>query len=415
MTEIPAGLAAWARLPGPALVLQQVRGRAARGAETERGTLRVALSTEQRRELARLLGTPWELTDRAVRLQDLAAALAEHRLSVRGLVEGIDDQPLVNLRQRRADERASAKTASERERATVVELLEGAGVRHSAIASWLSDPGLPKAGSGELLALARQVAVVWCQLPEAGRSISLAQLAASIGSHDAHALDYDRLLGRAVARLVAAERRMPRPLRAGRDWRLAWARAGVKCDGVSSRVLVLNLPLEGEAPAVRWCAATAGEPVWLTLRSITGSWTAPSAATIFVCENVTVLEAAADRLGANCPPMVCTDGNPTNVALDLIAGLANAGCAIKVRADFDAVGLNITDQVRSAAPAATGWRYDAATYVAHLGLGVEPEASGGDHLEQLRALLCKHGVVVHEEAILDQLMADLDQARLPVS
>jgi hypothetical protein len=66
--EIPAGLVEWARLPGPALVLQEVRGRAAKGVRTEQGTLRVELTTEQRREVARLLGTSWEISDRAVRM-----------------------------------------------------------------------------------------------------------------------------------------------------------------------------------------------------------------------------------------------------------------------------------------------------------------------------------------------------------
>lgn len=415
MTEIAAGLLAWARLPGPALVLQQIRDRAARGAGTERGTLRIALNPGQRSEVARLLGTPWELSNRPVRLQDLAAVLAEHALTVRQLVEGIDEQPLVNLRQRRAEERASARAAAERERASVAGVLGRAGVQSSAIQLWLDDPGLPAAGSGELLALAQQVAVVWGKLPDSGRSIALAQLAASIGGHDAHALDYDRLLGRAVSRLVAAQHNVARPLRAGREWRLAWARVGVTCDGVSSRVLVLNLPLEGEAPAVRWCAATPGEPVWLTLRSITGSWTAPSAATIFVCENVTVLEAAADRFGAECPPMVCTDGNPANVALDLIAGLADAGCAIKVRADFDPAGLSIVDRVCSVAPAAAGWHYDAATYATHLALDLDFEEFAGSELDSLRVVFGRHRVVVHEEAILEQLMTDLDRARLAVS
>lgn len=415
MTEIAAGLMAWARLPGPALVLQKVRDRAARGAETEQGTLRVALNPDQRREVARLLGTPWELTDRPVRLQDLGAVLAEHGLTVRGFVEGIDEQPLVNLRQRRADERASARNVAERERASVVELLECAGFHGSVIQLWLDDMGLPKAGSGELLALAEQVVVVWRQRPGPGRSISLAQLAASVGGHDAHALDYSRLLGRATGRLIAAQHNIPRPLRAGREWRLAWARVGVKCDGVSSRVLVLNLPLEGDAPAVRWCAATPGEPVWLTLRSITGSWTASSQATIFVCENVTVLEAAADRFGAECPPMVCTDGNPANVALDLITGLADAGCGIKVRADFDPVGLNIVDQVCSVAPASAGWQYDATTYATHLALDFDSEKPGGNERDSLRTVFGQHRVFVHEEAILEQLMTDLDRARLPVS
>jgi uncharacterized protein (TIGR02679 family) len=411
MSEIPAGLAAWARLPGPDLVLQEVRGRAAKGARTEQGTLRVQLTGEQRREVARLLGTPWEITGRAVRLQDLAAVLAEHGLTVSGLVEGVDGKPLVNVRQLRADERASARTSSSQERAAVVELLEGAGVCGSAVQAWLDDQGLPNAGCGELLALARQVAVVWRRLPESGGAMPLAQLAATASDNDAHALDYDQPLGRAVARLVAARHGMPRPLRAGRDWRRAWARVGVKCDGVSSRVLVLNLPLHGQVPAVGWCAATPGEPIWLTLRSITGAWTARTDTAVFVCENVTVLEAAADRLGASCPPVICTDGFPANAALDLIAGLSDAQCALKVRADFDRAGLAIAEQVRSAAPAATGWQYDAATYAAHLGLDFEAEASGGDELEKLRALYCRHGIAIHEEAILDRLMADLVHAR----
>jgi uncharacterized protein (TIGR02679 family) len=410
MSEIPAGLVAWARLAGPALVLHEVCGRVAKGARTEQGTLRVALTIEQRRQVARLLGTPWELTDRPVRLQDLAAVLAEHGLTVRGLVEGVDGKPLVNVRQLRADERASARTASEQERAAVVELLEDTGVVRSAVQTWLDDQGLPKAGCGELLALAEKVAAVWRRLPGYGGAMALAQLAANVADFDAHALDYGQLLGRSVARLVAAQHGLPRPLRAGRDWRLAWAGVGVKCNGVSSRVLVLNLPLQGELPAVRWCAETPGEPIWLTLRSITGPWTAPAKVTVFVCENVTVLETAADRLGADCPPVICTDGFPANVALDLIAGLSHMGCALKVRADFDGSGLAIVDQVRSVAPAAAGWRYDAVTYAAHLGLDFEPEATGGNELEQLRAVFGLHGTAVHEEAILDQLMADLVQA-----
>jgi uncharacterized protein (TIGR02679 family) len=261
------------------------------------------------------------------------------------------------------------------------------------------------------MALAERVAAVWRSLPGFGGRTPLAQLAANVADYDAHALDHHRLLGRSVARLIAAEHGMPRPLRAGRDWRLAWARVGVKCDGVSSRVLVCNLPLDGEAPAVRWCAAAAGEPMWLTLRSITGRWMAPAGVTVFVCENATVLEAAADRLGVDCPPLVCTDGNPVSAALDLIAGLSDAGCALKVRADFDRDGLAIVDRIRSAAPGATGWRYDAATYAAHLGLDVEPAACDGNELEQLRAVYRRHGTAIHEEALLDALIADLEHGQ----
>jgi len=60
---------------------------------------------------------------------------------------------------------------------------------------------------------------------------------------------------------------------------------------------------------------------------------------VFVCENVTVLEAAADELGSACPPMVCTDGVPSSAALDLVGRLAAEGCRISVRADVDEAGF----------------------------------------------------------------------------
>lgn len=142
----------------------------------------------------------------------------------------------------------------------------------------------------------------------------LAQLAADT-LHDAHALDADRQLGRGVARLLAIVHGLQRPQRAGRAWRAAWAGAGVVCDGVSSRVLALNLPLTGDSPAARLCAAAPGEPVWLTLRSLAGTWTA-LAGEVFVCENPTVAEAAADRLGPNCSPLVCTDGIASGACQD---------------------------------------------------------------------------------------------------
>jgi hypothetical protein len=37
-------------------------------------------------------------------------------------------------------------------------------------------------------------------------------------------------------------------------------------------VLVLDLPLDGPATAARLCAATPGEPVWLSLRALEGEW-----------------------------------------------------------------------------------------------------------------------------------------------
>lgn len=410
MADIPAGLKDWAQLAGPAQVLAAVRERAVKGAATESGTLRLELTAEGRQEVGLLLGKPWELSGKPVRLQTLATVLAPHGLSVREFVEGVDGTELVNLRALHAEQRAAANLAATEESAAARSVLAAAGIASHAIDSWMSDQGWPRPGSGELLTLAEQVAAVWDALPTEGQPpIPLAQLAARVGDHNAHTLDSTRMLGRAAVRLIAAARDLPRPARGGRVWRQAWASAGVKCDWVSSRVLVLNLPLAGDSPAARWCAAAPGEPLWLTLRSLPTQWALTSTApSVFVCENVTVVETAADRLGTACPPMVCTDGYPANAALDVIGGLAEAGCAFRIRADFDTEGLTIAEQIHAIAPGAQGWRYDCETYARHIHLPASADGIGGDTLAQLRFLYQQHKIAVHEESILDDLLSDLN-------
>ncbi|OLR90303.1 hypothetical protein BJP25_02730 [Actinokineospora bangkokensis] len=255
--------------------------------------------------------------------------------------------------------------------------------------------------------MAEQVATVLTRLRTTSSGTRLAQLAADT-VHDAHALDADRQLGRGVARLLAIEHDLPRPQRAGRAWRAAWTAAGVACDGVSSRVLALNLPLTGESPAARLCVAAPGEPVWLTLRSLTGSWTA-SASDVFVCENPTIAEAAADALGLTCPPLVCTDGIASGAALDLLAGLAIAGCTIHARADFDPAGFTIADQVLSVAPDALSWRFNARTYAEERGLSGHHDAPEdlAAAVAGLRVAYDLARLPVHEERVLTLLLSDL--------
>jgi uncharacterized protein (TIGR02679 family) len=403
MGELPPGLVAWARMAGPSIVLDALRQRAQRGHGTESGALRVSLTGPQRREVARLLGTPWDVSGRPVHLQGLAVALAEHGLTVREFVEALDGRPLVNQRDVRAQQEATADA----ERSAASDALARAGIEPATAKAWLTDPGLPRAGSGDLLALTERATEVWRRLPgTTARGVRLAHLAATV-LQDAHALDYRGELGRAVSRLIALTHGLPRPLSAGRDWRRAWAAAGVFCDAVSSRVLVLNLPLLGDVPAARLSAAAPGEPLWLSLRSLSGSWSAPQEATVFVCENPTVVEAAADELGSRCPPLICTDGVPSIAALDLIGGLAASGCAVAVRADIDEGGFVVVEQVRSVAPAVTPWRYDASTYARHLGATTPETDDEHDWLTHLRQLYARHQVPLHEETLLDELVRDL--------
>ncbi len=377
MTELPPALAAWAAEPGPAKVIEAIRTRAERGHSTERGTLPCALDAAERKQVGRLLGVRWELTGRPVRLQDLAARL--DGLTPLELAEAVGG-PVVPRALQRAQDRAAAEADLARAR----EMLREAGIGEDAAARWLADPALPK----PVAPLAEQAAAVWRAIPR--EPVHLAALAVG-ACGDAHALDDDRPLGRAVARLASAVHGLDRPTRSGPAWRAAWAAVGVHCNEVSSRVLVLNLPLRGEAAAVALAGAAPGEPVWLTLRSLSGEWTM-SPGLVYVCENPTVVEAAADKLGPRCAPLVCTDGIASTAALEVIRGLTAAGCGLRVRADFDRAGFVIVDQVRSVAPSAMLWRFDAETYAL---AGGDPVAFGPS------------APAIHEEAVLSLLLGDL--------
>jgi uncharacterized protein (TIGR02679 family) len=407
MKPLPAVLADWGRLPGPAAVLQAIVVRARRGYRTELGSLgTVVLTDDERRQVGLLLGTTWELSGRPVRLQDLAARLGEHGLSVRELAEASYGQTI----EPDSVGRARAAEAARRERVETASILAGAGVDRLVIDQWLDDRGLPGPGTGDLSTLAEQVAAVLQQIRRSDGRIWLAQLAADL-FNNAHRLDADEPIGRAVARLAAIVHGLPRPQRAGRDWRAAWASIGVTCDAVSSRVLTLNLPLDGASPAARQCVEASGEPIWLTLRSVTSQWSVRRTSAVYVCENVTIAQAAADELGTSCPPLVCTDGIASGAALDLLAGLSTAGCRIKARADFDPAGFTIADQILSVAPSAESWRYDAPTYAAICNLGGQAVAAASPGLAEgvgdLRALYATTRTPVHEERLLGDLLADL--------
>jgi uncharacterized protein (TIGR02679 family) len=147
---------------------------------------------------------------------------------------------------------------------------------------------------------------------------------------------------------------------------MAWDEHGIDCDPVSSRVLVLNLPLEGDVPCARLAQAAGSEPLWLTLRSLTGSFRmAVPASDVYVCENPSVLIAAADQLGRSSRPLVCTNGRPSAAPLRLLTGLAEGGTSIHVRADDDTAGQAIVVTVRGAIPDAELWRFEARPPACH--------------------------------------------------
>lgn len=278
----------------------------------------------------------------------------------------------------------------------------------------------PEAG----MDLCRHAEDVLRHLPATG--VTRSQLAANVLG-DAHALDN----GRGTAALVLAvwrHKAMPSAAEGdlavpesneGADLqtpgtaervRDVWARAGVLVNELARPVLFLNLPSHrtgGDA----W---SFGEPAYASLRLLLRSpprW-AVAGSDVYVCENPNLLAIAADRLGADCAPLVCTDGMPAAAQRCLLSQLAQAGARLHYHGDFDWPGLRIGNQVvreHSAAP----WRFGAADYLAAVatpaGLmkSLEGKPAEATWDTGLTAAMQEHGVAVAEEAMATSLMQDL--------
>ena len=365
MLELSPAVLRWAALPGAVALLRQVRHKLERGSRGPRVRVGADLTFQQRSHVGRLLGRRWEISGDPVTLGALRAKL---QLETNGPApNGLGSDPATDVleallvvtsgpvrnrgAEKRAvqDARAGAVTAiaATLGRAGVPETVADLAVRRR----WLT---ADDAGVAQAAAIATLVVHI------AADGATLLAEVANLLFDDPHALDRSTDLGRTAVRVLAAAQAWhaavdPAGVAAAADdalvaarWRETWLRAGVACDRVSSTVLVLNLPLTGEAPAAALTGAAfgVGEPVWLTGRSLAGKW-APDAAVkvVRVCENPSVIEKAADELGADCPPLVCTYGRPSTAAHALLQGLADARVRLLVSADRDTTGDQIAAEV----------------------------------------------------------------------
>ena len=336
----------WARLPGPTKVLAAARQRREAGHGMACRPLRVALADAERDQVGKLLGTTWVLSGRQVSARILANAIESLGTDLDALLTETGGP----LRDRPA-ERAAARRDADGERALAATALAAVGVPAGTVTGWLARRGLPRAGNGQLLELAERCALVWRKLPGPGGSTVLLTVLAADALGNPHALDKGSAVAAGVLRLLGAD--VPATAQA---WRAAWEEAGVVCDPVSSRVLVLNLVLHGHAAACRLTAAAGAEPLWLTWRSLSGPFGC-DAPDVHVCENPSVLIAAADQLGADALPLVCTNGRPSAAVRRLLATLADGGATIHARADDDPAGRDIIAALRTAIPSLCLWRY----------------------------------------------------------
>ncbi len=373
--SVPMFVLSWAEEPGPARVLTAARARAEAGRLGPRATLDVELTGDERRQVARLLGPVWAASGEAVKVARVREALATHDTTLEALLVEVGG-PLHDLR---AIRRVAAEAKrGDREAGVAVLVGLGGDVERAVLERCL-------VGAQSWEARATQIALVVSLLDgrvESGEApIRLAVLAAQL-FRNAHALDRAEALGRAVARFLAgrgaAAGSWVDPVGDAAAWHRAWEAGGVVCDGVSAQVLVLNLPLTGDGAATA-LTEVAGEPVWLTLRSLLRPFALTDGVPeVFVCENPAIVEAAADRHGASSRPLVCTYGLPNLATMTLLEALAPR-TTLWIRADGDAVGWRIVERLLRL-PGARPWRMP----------------GGFDR---------------YEEEILDDLLADLSPGR----
>jgi uncharacterized protein (TIGR02679 family) len=271
--------------------------------------------------------------------------------------------------------------------------------------------------------LLTHTSAVLSRLPANG--VPRAQLAAGMFG-DAHSLDD----GEPVATLVLAVCRRQRTMfqdvgadssselgdelmLSSESVREIWAAEGVLVNELAKPALFLNLPVRALCQPGR-----RGDPAFLSLQSLlkkTQPW-AVREQDVFVCENPNIVAIAADRLGPMCAPLVCTDGMPAAAQRTLLDQLAKAGARLHYHGDFDWAGITIANFVRRTW-GAQPWRYGATDYeiVAANALqsnrGLVGKSVAADWDMGLTAAMRRYGRSVAEEAVVDTLLADLENDR----
>jgi uncharacterized protein (TIGR02679 family) len=212
--------------------------------------------------------------------------------------------------------------------------------------------------------------------------------------------------------------------------REAWAAAGLLCDELSSIVLTLGLPGDEETGSGRilQVARETGQPVWLTLRQLVRDppgWMAArgvpserstssgslSEQTVHICENPVIVALAGDRLGAECPPLVCTSGQPGAATMLLLRALAAAGARLTHHGDFDWGGVRIANVLHARLPLVP-WRFDTEAYLRAADTITSPQPLVGASAPtswdpRLGETMRRVGRRIEEELVLEELLADL--------
>jgi uncharacterized protein (TIGR02679 family) len=408
-------------LGGDALVSlrKRLRQRYERGAVDGLARFRIAnLGADEHAALAALGGRSVRFSrSMQVDVEAIDAALRQSGIasSLRDALEQIDG-PIIH-----------AETARLQATAAWSRVVSAAG--HPGFAQFLQAPAgigllkrLSRGDHARAIQLCGSVDAVLAVLPANG--MTRAQLAArTLG--DAHALDG----GRAVAALVLAVWRIvispdrdvetlpdveddagSRRDSGAERARDTWAKAGVLVNELARPALFLNLPVSGDASL----AGMSGEPSYASLRCLVRSppcWNV-AGRDVFVCENPNLLAIAADKLGIDCAPIMCTDGMPAAAQRMLLTQLAKGGARLRYHGDFDWPGLRIGNHVVREY-GAVSWRYGAADYAAGVAAAPRPghPLDGPEVVAAWDDLLAPamrtHRLSIAEESVAESLLRDL--------
>ncbi|MGI5157547.1 TIGR02679 family protein [Microbispora sp. CA-102843] len=355
----------------------------------------------------------------SVTLRELDAVVyAGTGLTLAELLEALDGRPLANrpaeAARSLATRRAALRPAEESplyESAEWFRTWLGAVSRNGTVGRLIARPE-----TVGVLAQAVRVLEFLEARPEGSAPVTLAGLAAEVAD-DPKALNHRTTLSTLVLRALAIRQGVPLPSTA-EERRDLWDRYEVVVDDLASRILVLNLPAEGEGLG-EWLtgAARFGTPFQVTLHQLNTFSIALRAPVVHVSENPAVLRRAAAELGPECPPLVCTEGRPSAAFHRLAAIAVRGGARLRYHGDFDWPGVDMANAV-ARRHGAEPWRMTAADYLAGLAnLGDLPE--GDEHLRlterpvptpwdpALADAMREHGIAVYEEGVADSLLVDL--------
>jgi len=396
--------------PGLHWILDRLVERMSRGRPLIGTIVHSKSTSEERRALDDLLGRP---STRGNRLT-LDLAELEQTLRSAGIADQLEDAvvvsrgPVKNQREqteRRRDEWAKLFETSRARAAGQPALVEWVNaLARDGTLKRLShgDPG----GAAILMEGALRVG-----MRNPREEVLLANLAAECAG-DSHALDRGQPLATLCLRAVTALYGVDGQ-RGAEARRKAWLAAGVIIDDLSAPVLVFNLRAAAGSSLeqVLDLHRQQGEPVFLTYRQLQLGRSFepldPAMRAVFICENPSIVSAAAREIGPSCQPIICTNGQPASAAKLLLSQLRRAGAELYCHADFDWAGLRIIDQLVREYDAIP-WRMTVEAYAAvDGGIQLDPQPMTVTWAPDLANSLRAQGRAVFEEQVVCTLLGDL--------